>query len=114
MAYRQMTTRRRQNVQRASYVYGNVVRQPAYEPERRAQEPKKKRTSRQVKKNRRQALRLSGVYAVVRIGERSEERNKINDQAGGNPPVYSLCPSSYIFSVFFRGIWTGSWRPLSV
>ena len=64
MAYRQMTTRRRQNVQRASYVYGNVVRQPAYEPERRAQEPKKKRTSRQVKKNRRQALRMNRGYVV--------------------------------------------------
>ena len=64
MAYRQMTTRRRQNVQRASYVYGNVVRQPAYEPERRAQEPKKKRTSRQVKNTRRQALRMNRGYVV--------------------------------------------------
>ena len=43
MAYRQMTTRRRQNVQRASYVYGNVVRQPAYEPERRAQRTQKEK-----------------------------------------------------------------------
>lgn len=62
MAYRQTT--RRPNVQRASYVYGNVVRKPAYEPERRAQEPKKKKTSSQVRKNRRKALRMNRGYVL--------------------------------------------------
>ena len=40
------------------YVYGNVVTKPAYEPRRHEKSPERpvKRTSRQVRRNRRQAL----------------------------------------------------------
>lgn len=64
MAYTDTTARRRQNIQRSSYVYGSVVRQPSYEPEKRANKPQKRKTSRQVKKNRRQALTMSRGYVV--------------------------------------------------
>lgn len=44
------------------YVYGNAVPKPSYEPERRKKSPA--RVSRQVRKNRRKALRMSSGYVV--------------------------------------------------
>lgn len=47
------------------YVYGNVVTNPEYEPRRHREEPqKRKRTSRQVRQNRRNALHMSSGYVV--------------------------------------------------
>ena len=48
-----------------SYVYGNVVTKPAYEPERRVREPEhKERVSRQVRQNRRKAQQMSPGYVM--------------------------------------------------
>ena len=48
-----------------SYVYGNVVTKPAYEPERRVREPEpEKRVSRQVRQNRRKAQQMSPGYVM--------------------------------------------------
>lgn len=48
-----------------SYVYGNVVTKPAYEPKRQYEEPsREKRTSRQVRKNRKKALQMSPGYVM--------------------------------------------------
>jgi len=45
------------------YVYGNVVTKPAYEPKRQYEEPKRvKRTSSQVRRNRKKALHMSPGY----------------------------------------------------
>lgn len=47
------------------YVYGNVVSNPEYDPRRHHEEPeKRKRTSRQVRQNRRNALHMSSGYVV--------------------------------------------------
>lgn len=47
------------------YVYGNAVPKPVYEPQKRAAEPeRRKRVSRQVKQNRRQAMGISRGYVV--------------------------------------------------
>jgi len=60
--------RSRRNVHRVnnqSYVYGNVVTKPAYEPKRQYEEPvRKNRTSRQVRKNRKKALHMSPGYVM--------------------------------------------------
>lgn len=60
------TGRRRVNTtSRQAYVYGNVVTKPAYEPKRQYEEPKRvKRTSSQVRKNRKKALRMSPGYVM--------------------------------------------------
>lgn len=48
-----------------SYVYGNVVTKPAYEPERRVREPERReRTGRQVRQNRRKAQQMSPGYVM--------------------------------------------------
>lgn len=48
-----------------SYVYGNVVTKPAYEPKRQYEIPvEEKRTSRQVRKNRKKALHMSPGYVM--------------------------------------------------
>ncbi len=58
MAARQ-TVRRHQE-----YVYGNVVTKPQYEP-RQTEEPRRPRkVSRQVRKNRRQAMHMSPGYVI--------------------------------------------------
>ena len=51
---------------RQSYVYGNAVAQPAYEPRKQAgsQERKSKPVSVQVRRNRRQSLRVNKAYVV--------------------------------------------------
>lgn len=50
---------------RQAYVYGNVVTKPAYEPKRQYEEPqRKKRTSSQVRKNRKKALHMSPGYVL--------------------------------------------------
>ena len=50
---------------RQTYVYGNVVTKPAYEPRRQYEEPKReKRTSSQVRKNRKKALHMSPGYVM--------------------------------------------------
>ncbi len=65
MAARQRTDRRNYNtVNRQSYVYGNVVTKPAYEPKRQYEEPVKKPASRQVRKNRKKALHMSPGYVM--------------------------------------------------
>lgn len=46
-----------------TYVYGNTVTKPAYEPERRVKEPRR-RTSYQVRKNRKKALQMSPGYVL--------------------------------------------------
>ena len=47
------------------YVYGNVVARPSYEPVRREEIPGiRKETSSQVKKNRKQALRMNPGYVM--------------------------------------------------
>ena len=50
---------------RQMYVYGNAVTKPAYEQEMPAQRPEKKKSvSGQVRKNRKNALRLNKGYVV--------------------------------------------------
>ena len=50
---------------RQAYVYGNVVTKPAFEPKRQYEEPRReKRTSRQVRKNRKKALHMSPGYVM--------------------------------------------------
>ena len=60
------TSRRKVNTAgRQAYVYGNVVTKPAYEPRRQYEEPKReKRTSSQVRKNRKKALHMSPGYVM--------------------------------------------------
>lgn len=49
----------------ASYVYGNVVTKPSYEPARRVKESvKPKKVSRQVRQNRKKAQHMSAGYVV--------------------------------------------------
>jgi len=49
----------------SSYVYGNVVTKPVYEPKRQYEEPsRQKRTSSQVRKNRKKALQMSPGYVL--------------------------------------------------
>ena len=59
-------SRRRVNTtSRQAYVYGNVVTKPAYEPKRQYEEPKRvKRTSSQVRRNRKKALHMSPGYVM--------------------------------------------------
>lgn len=50
---------------RQAYVYGNVAAKPAFEPKRQYEEPYcEKRTSRQVRKNRKKALHMSAGYVM--------------------------------------------------
>ena len=60
------TSRRKVNTaSRQAYVYGNVVTKPAYEPRRQYEEPKReKRTSSQVRRNRKKALHMSPGYVM--------------------------------------------------
>ena len=48
----------------SQYVYGNTVRQPEYMPDERKEREKYKKTSRQVRKNRRRALDMNPSYVV--------------------------------------------------
>ena len=72
MAARASADRRRPSSYRRStsdprqmYVYGNAVPKPVYEPERRAERPKRhKKTSSQVKQNRQQAMGVNKAYVV--------------------------------------------------
>ena len=68
MAARQNVRQGRQVYNRTAgqmYVYGNVVTKPSYEPERRVQDPERKKSaSRQVKRNRRKALRMNPGYVM--------------------------------------------------
>ena len=57
--------RRVSTVNRQAYVYGNVVTKPAYEPRRQYEEPQReKRTSSQVRRNRKKALHMSPGYVM--------------------------------------------------
>ena len=57
--------RRVNTASRQAYVYGNVVTKPAYEPRRQYEEPKRvKRTSSQVRRNRKKALHMSPGYVM--------------------------------------------------
>ncbi len=65
-----MTTRQAASYKRTynrttnqSYVYGNVVTKPSYEPRRHVEEPQR-RTSRQVRRNRKKALQMSPGYVM--------------------------------------------------
>lgn len=64
------SARRRVQSQRVSgssgmYVYGNAVPKPVYEPQRRAEQPRRnKQVSRQVKQNRKQAMGINKAYVV--------------------------------------------------
>lgn len=50
---------------RQSYVYGNVVTKPVYEPKRQYEEPqRRKSTSSQVRRNRKKALHMSPGYVL--------------------------------------------------
>ena len=63
--YSNAGNRRYRQTRAQAYVYGNVVTNPAYEPQRRVREPKRtRRTSRQVRNNRRQALHMNSGYVV--------------------------------------------------
>lgn len=71
MATRTTANRRQAYSQPASgarqmYVYGNVAPKPAYEPKRRVERPQqpKKKVSRQVKQNRKQAMGINKAYVV--------------------------------------------------
>lgn len=68
MAARQNVHRGRQVYNRTAgqmYVYGNVVTKPSYEPGRRVRDPERKKSaSRQVKRNRRKALRMNPGYVM--------------------------------------------------
>ena len=57
---------RNMETKRQAYIYGNVVQQPKVAPRRREEiEPSQpKRVSRQVKKNRRNAVRMSARYVI--------------------------------------------------
>lgn len=58
-------SRRVYTANRQEYVYGNVVTKPAYEPKRQYEEPKRvKRTSSQVRRNRKKALHMSPGYVM--------------------------------------------------
>ena len=48
----------------AQYVYGTTVRQPEYEPDEKRNRERYKKTSRQVRKNRRRALDMNPSYVV--------------------------------------------------
>ena len=62
---RRQTYRQNPSNVRQMYVYGNTVTKPAYEPKRQAPETQHpQRTSRQVRKNRRQAMHVSKAYVV--------------------------------------------------
>ncbi|MGN1266477.1 MAG: hypothetical protein ACI4UH_00935 [Dorea sp.] len=65
MAARQTSRYERQNnyESRQMYVYGNVVTKPSYEPQKHTQEPRRK-TSHQVRRNRKKALQMSPGYVV--------------------------------------------------
>ncbi len=69
MAARQMARNRHTHVydrenRRQEYVYGSAVPKPKYEP-RHTEEPRRPRkVSRQVRKNRRQAMHMSPGYAI--------------------------------------------------
>lgn len=65
MATRQsVRTRNTQGrVNRQTYVYGNTVTKPVYEPERRERAPRR-RTSYQVRKNRKKALQMGPGYVM--------------------------------------------------
>lgn len=53
------------NTNRQSYVYGNVVTKPVYEPKRQYEEPSREKcTSRQVRRNRKKALQMSPGYVM--------------------------------------------------
>lgn len=56
-----MATRGRTN--RQTYVYGNTVTKPVYEPEHRERAPRR-RTSYQVRKNRKKALQMGPGYVL--------------------------------------------------
>lgn len=65
MAARQTTGNRYHTSNRQSYVYGNVVTKPAYEPKRQYEEPKRRKsTSSQVRRNRKKALHMSPGYVL--------------------------------------------------
>lgn len=70
MAARRTVHAARQKTNRTTgqaYVHGNVVAKPVYEPERRVREPepgREERVSRQVKKNRKMALRMNLSYVM--------------------------------------------------
>lgn len=68
MAVRQTVRTGRQDYNRTRgqmYVYGNVAAKPAYEPERRAHDPqRKRRVSKQVKQNRRKAMGMNQGYVL--------------------------------------------------
>ena len=68
MAARHTSATNRQRITRTSgqmYVYGNTAPKPDYAPGRRvAEPPRKKRVSRQVRKNRKNALHMSRSYVV--------------------------------------------------
>lgn len=67
MAARTKAARRYENSRgsREAYVYGNVVTKPAFEPKRQYEEPTRvKRTSRQVRRNRKKALHMSPAYVM--------------------------------------------------
>lgn len=50
---------------RQTYVYGNVVEKPQYEPKRQEKKPERKRQiSRQVRQNRKKALHMNPGYVV--------------------------------------------------
>lgn len=65
MASRQRYTGRNYRQSSMGYVQGNVVTKPAYEPRRRNEEPERpRRTSRQVRQNRRKALHMNPGYVI--------------------------------------------------
>ena len=66
MAARQTYSRNRQQYS-GMYVYGNTVTKPAAEPrrhEKSPERPKKRTSSRQVRKNRRHALNMNSAYVI--------------------------------------------------
>ena len=62
---RRMTRYGNENV-RSAYVYGNVVEKPVYEPERHVRRPGRpdNKRSRQIRRNRNHALRMSRAYVM--------------------------------------------------
>ncbi len=69
MASRQIARTNRQvynnRMNHQSYVYGSVVTKPVYEPERRVEDPyRKRKVSQQVKKNRKKAMGMSKGYVM--------------------------------------------------
>ena len=94
------TGRRQQNRPAADwnhfYVYGSAVRQPEALPSGNGtvRKPKKKRTSRQVIKNRHRAQRISQAYATFLIDQITALQQELTDLKESNDTAHQAAEDS--------------------